>query len=222
MVSVRTTSDLEVFCDFDGTITQGDATDALLDQFAGPGWREWEALWQAGEISGRECLQRQVGLIRARREEIAEFVANFPIDRGILALAEQCARMGAALTILSDGLDVVVEGVLHHHGLRLPAFANHVVWESPDRLSVEFPYAEPGCENGACKCRLTRRTSECGGRAVYIGDGRSDFCVVQNLRQVYAKGALMGWCRCQSIPFHPFDALEQVVTHLCPIEPSIR
>ncbi len=224
MACFPTSSDLEIFCDFDGTITQVDATDALLDQFAEPQWRQWEALWQAGEISGRECLKRQVGLIRANRAEIAEFMANLPIDRGILALAEQCARIAATLTIVSDGLDIIVEGVLRQHGLHLPSYANHVVWESPNRLSVEFPYMEADCESGTCKCRLTHRPSKRVARRVYVGDGRSDFCVTRKMRQVgqvYAKGALIGWCRLQGIPFHPFDRLEQVVSHLCPVEAPV-
>ncbi len=216
---------LHVFCDFDGTITQADATDALLHRFADVEWRDWEALWQAGEISARECLKRQVGLIRADRQQVIEFVANLPIDPGIFALAELCERMVVPLTVVSDGLDIVVQGALHHHGLHLPAFANHVVWESPDRLSVEFPYADARCGSGACKCRLTERASGRARRAVYIGDGRSDFCVVQKMQQicrVYAKGALIDWCRRQRIPFHPFQALEEVVSDLCPVEASIQ
>lgn len=31
----------DVFCDFDGTITRVDATDAVLDAFALPAWQEW-------------------------------------------------------------------------------------------------------------------------------------------------------------------------------------
>ncbi len=52
----------KVFCDFDGTITLIDATDAVLEEFALPAWREWEARWVAGEISSRTCLTRQVEL----------------------------------------------------------------------------------------------------------------------------------------------------------------
>ncbi len=213
---------VEVFCDFDGTITQGDATDAVLNQFAEPQWREWEALWQAGEISGRECLKEQVALIRAERQDILDFVAQLPIDRGILKLAEGCDRLAIPLTIVSDGLDVILGGVLRHHGLsRLPYFANRVIWERQDRISLDFPYAEPRCGSGTCKCRLTRPIAR-RAYSAYIGDGRSDFCVVQQVDLVYAKGALRGWCQRQHIPFYPFEGLDEVATHLCPEGALIR
>ncbi len=208
---------LQVFCDFDGTITQEDATDALLEQFAKPQWRDWEALWQAGEISARECLSRQVSLLRVHPKALAEFIRALPIDRAFATLATECTQRGIPLTIVSDGLDCIVKGVLHHHGLsQLRYFANQVVWEARDRMSLSFPYAERHCDNGACKCRLTRRSTGPSAVSVYIGDGRSDFCVVQQMDRVYAKTALADWCRCQSIPYEPFETLEQVVSHLCP------
>ncbi|MEZ4537363.1 MAG: hypothetical protein R3D26_20540 [Cyanobacteriota/Melainabacteria group bacterium] len=51
------TKKLEIFCDFDGTITVGDTVDLLLEKLALP---EWEALelWQKGEISSGECADQ--------------------------------------------------------------------------------------------------------------------------------------------------------------------
>jgi len=74
----------DVFCDFDGTITRVDATDAVLEAFALPAWQGWEQRWVNGEITSQECLARQVELIQADRETLAAFAANLPIDEGIL------------------------------------------------------------------------------------------------------------------------------------------
>ncbi len=209
---------LEIFCDFDGTISQGDATDALLERFASPRWRAWEALWQSGAISARECLTAQVALVRVDRASLVQFIRGISIDDAVITLAKQCAEMRIPLTIVSDGLDCIIKGVLHHHGLsHVPYFANRAVWHAPDRLSLSFPHAEPGCESGVCKCRLTRRAgAPSAHQRVYIGDGRSDFCVVQQMDHVYAKGALIEWCQRQHISFDPFTSLDQVVTQLCP------
>ena len=59
-----------VFVDFDGTIAPSDATDMLFEQFADPSWREVEEEWQAGVIGSRECMTRQVSLLRATPQEL--------------------------------------------------------------------------------------------------------------------------------------------------------
>src|SRR5690606_30732785 len=79
-----------VLVDFDGTIATVDTTDALLERFAEPGWHEIEAEWQAGRIGSRECLVRQIDLIKATPEAYDEFVASIQIDPGFLPFIAEC------------------------------------------------------------------------------------------------------------------------------------
>src|SRR5262245_12565255 len=58
-----------VFVDFDGTIASLDTTDLLLERFAAPQWRQIEEDWKAGLIGSRECLVRQIDLVRATSVE---------------------------------------------------------------------------------------------------------------------------------------------------------
>ena len=48
-----------VVCDFDGTITPFDVTDAILQRFALPAWEAAEEAWTGGRISARECMDIQ-------------------------------------------------------------------------------------------------------------------------------------------------------------------
>src|SRR5258706_8234897 len=97
---------IAIFCDFDGTITRTDLTDAVLEAFALPEFKDWEQRWQTGEIGSQECLAQQVALIQADRADLITFARNFPIDEGIFALDQRCVANGAPLTIVSDGLDL--------------------------------------------------------------------------------------------------------------------
>src|SRR5437667_12343876 len=76
----------EVYCDFDGTITCIDATDAVLEAFALPAWREWAQRWVRGAITSQQCLSRQVELIQADPKTRIQFVTDTPIDSGMIAL----------------------------------------------------------------------------------------------------------------------------------------
>jgi 2-hydroxy-3-keto-5-methylthiopentenyl-1-phosphate phosphatase len=207
----------EVYCDFDGTITSLDATDAVLEAFALPAWRDWEERWVAGEISSQECLSRQVELIQAERDTLVSFAAELPIDEGIIALGRRCAERSVPLTIVSDGLDLVVEAVLRRHGLlHLPVFSNHLRWDENGRPSLSFPFAAQECEGGAgtCKCSLALPTGRESSSTVYIGDGQSDRCVSSKIRTVFAKGALQAWCKGKGIAYIPFETLTEVTEHL--------
>ncbi|MEP6932875.1 MAG: HAD-IB family phosphatase, partial [Nitrospirota bacterium] len=112
LLKVRPT---EVFCDFDGTITRVDATDAMLEAFALPAWRDWEQRWVNGEITSQECLSRQIELIQADRDTLIRFADTLLIDEGIIALDRCCIEKGVPLTIVSDGIDLLVEAVLRRH-----------------------------------------------------------------------------------------------------------
>ena|SRR5215831_4631538 len=211
----------EVYCDFDGTITSLDATDAVLETFALPAWREWEERWVKGEITSQECLARQVELIQADRETLVQFAADLPIDDGIFALDRCCAQNGVPLTILSDGIDLVVEAVLRRHGLlHLAVFSNHLHWDDRGHPVLGFPFTSKECKSGAgtCKCSLTLQSDSASTHPVYIGDGRSDRCVSTRIQTVFAKGNLRDWCQLNSIRCIPFEALTEVVAHLFPKE----
>ncbi|MEO8327224.1 MAG: MtnX-like HAD-IB family phosphatase [Nitrospirota bacterium] len=203
----------EVFCDFDGTITRHDATDAVLETFALPAWREWEQRWVRGEISSQECLSRQVALIRADRQTLIRFAADLPIDEGFFALERQCAEYDIPLTIISDGLDLVIEAILRRHGLlHIPVFSNHLCWDSFGLPFLTFPFSMPECKSrsGTCKCALTQLLDSTSSHIIYIGDGQSDRCVSNKVQTLFAKGTLQTWCQNQMIPFRSFDTLTDV------------
>lgn len=213
----RCVAPTEVFCDFDGTITRVDATDAILEAFALPAWREWEQRWVNGEITSQECMSRQVELIRADRDTLTQFASELPIDEGILVLERCCADLNIPLTILSDGLDFVVEAVLRRHGLlHLPAFSNHLRWDENGTPTLSFPFAVPECDSGAgtCKCALAAPWTQPSGRPLYIGDGRSDQCVSAKMQTVFAKGTLRQWCEAQRITHIPFETLTEVAERM--------
>ena len=63
-------SRVRIFVDFDGTISLEDTTDVVLERFADPSWQKVEAEWLAGHIGSRECMKRQVELMRATPEEL--------------------------------------------------------------------------------------------------------------------------------------------------------
>ncbi len=195
--------------DFDGTIASLDTTDALLERFAAPAWRDIEDEWLAGRIGSRECMVRQIDLIRATPAEMDEFIAGIEIDPGFAGFVDFFTRRGDSVTVLSDGLDRTVAAVLGRYGLDLPYYANHLEWRGEDRWRLTFPHARSECRSlsGNCKCSFGAGTAE--ELSVVVGDGRSDFCVAAQADLVLAKGALHQHCMTNRLPHFAFADFEE-------------
>jgi 2,3-diketo-5-methylthio-1-phosphopentane phosphatase len=190
--------------DFDGTIASVDTTDLLLERFAAPAWRDIEEDWKAGRIGSRECMVRQIDLVRASQAEMDEFVADIEIDPAFPSFATLCTRLGHSIAVVSDGLDRTVEAVLRRHGLALPYSANHLEWRGDDRWRLTFPHARSDCRalSGNCKCDFTAGAPR--ELSIVVGDGRSDFCVAGRADMVLAKSALLDHCIETDLPHFAF------------------
>ena len=195
---------IRIYVDFDGTISVGDITDLILESFADPSWRTIETEWVAGRIGSRECLARQIDLVRATPEALDAFVRGTTIDPHFAGFVALCGAYGLPLTVVSDGLDRIAATLLARAGLSLPVVANHLEWLGGRRWRLGFPHARADCRAAAghCKCATVAAAPE--ELHVYIGDGRSDFCAAAGADLVIAKDALAAHCRRTGIAFEPF------------------
>jgi 2-hydroxy-3-keto-5-methylthiopentenyl-1-phosphate phosphatase len=193
-----------VFVDFDGTIATVDTTDLLLERFAAPAWRDIEDDWKAGRIGSRECLVRQIDLVRAGQSEMDAFIAGIEIDPGYAEFVRFCRALGHHITVVSDGIDRTVGAVLRRHGLDLPYYANHLEWRGEGRWRLTFPHARSDCQSlsGNCKCRFTEGSPR--ELRIVVGDGRSDFCVAGRADLVLAKSSLLKHCIATDLPHFAF------------------
>lgn len=197
-----------VLVDFDGTIVPGDATDSIFDAFADASWRTIEAEWQAGRMAPGACLSAQVDLLRAEPAALDALIESFEIDPGVPGFLELCRSRNVEVSVVSDGLDRAVAGVLRRHGLDLPFRANRLVYDGDERWSLEFPHRRPACTSGAgnCKCASALGTT---AMTVMVGDGRSDFCVSRRSSYVLAKGALAEHCASVGLSHARFENFDE-------------
>ena len=117
--------DFFLVLDFDGTITNEDVTDLVLNQFALPAWLDVEAEWQKGLIGSSQCLTEQMALIDTRLPDILAYVDTVAVDPGFPALAKRLQAEGQPFAVISDGFKVFIDRILTNSGLRsIPVYAN--------------------------------------------------------------------------------------------------
>ena len=197
-----------IVCDFDGTITPTDVIDNVLQRFAGPEWETIEQEWLDGHIGSRECLSRQLALIKATPAELLAYFDSVEID-GLPGLCR--SRHGPGCLDRS--------GQRRHRAGHCPhpfAQLRDLVADPrqppapgrPGQLAHRLPYASDACRaaSGNCKCKSTPRNK----RVLVIGDGKSDMCVASTADFVFAKGSLADYCVAHQIPHARFDTFAQV------------
>jgi 2-hydroxy-3-keto-5-methylthiopentenyl-1-phosphate phosphatase len=200
---------IRVYVDFDGTIMPCDTTDYLLERFALPEWHAIEEEWAAGRIGSRECMARQVELLRATPAQLEAAAAELEIDPGVPGFLAACQRHGLEVAVVSDGLDAVIRSTLARNGLDIPYYANHLVHAGGDRWRLEFPHSRAACATGAGHCKCARTESHPDALSVVVGDGRSDFCIAGRADIVLAKSKLIEECRSNGIPHLSFRGFDE-------------
>jgi 2-hydroxy-3-keto-5-methylthiopentenyl-1-phosphate phosphatase len=197
-------SGVRVFVDFDGTISLEDTTDVILERFADPEWRKVESEWLAGIIGSRECLARQIDLVLATPEELDSVVEDVPLDPHFPELVALCRNHGVPLTVISDGLDLIITKMLARAGVDVPVLANRLEWRGQNRWRLGFPHEAGDCRSQAGNCKCQALAGEPGKVRILIGDGRSDFCAAETADLVVAKGALAEHCQLTGLAYIVF------------------
>src|SRR5690606_3943646 len=115
------------------------------ERFADPAWRDIEEEWKAGSIGSRECMVRQIDLVRATPAEMDAFIGTVRIEPGFPGFVQRFRDLGHSLMVVSDGLDRTIRTVLERADIDLPYFANHLRWCGHDRWRLTFPHARGTC-----------------------------------------------------------------------------
>jgi 2-hydroxy-3-keto-5-methylthiopentenyl-1-phosphate phosphatase len=197
-----------VFLDFDGTVTERDVGQHLLDRFAGDEWLTLRDEYRAGTIGSRECLLGQWDLLHADETTLRAAAGDVPLDPGFEGLVAALRDAGAELVVVSDGFGFRAEEVCAAAGVRV--LTNHVDWAA---RRLEFPHEDRCCPCstcGVCKQAPIKEARHAGRTTVLVGDGTSDRKAALLADLVFAKGRLAQWCALQEVPHRRFATLADV------------
>jgi 2-hydroxy-3-keto-5-methylthiopentenyl-1-phosphate phosphatase len=208
-----------VYCDFDGTVTTEDSTDFILENLADARWKYFEAMWEQGEITSKECMAEQIPLIQGGWQAIETLLPRISLEPTFLPFAHWCRSRGIPLYIVSEGLDRVIYHLLQRHNVPVTEiWANRLHEDDQNNLYLTFPNpaTEITCQAGLCKCRILSQAEDTPLKVV-IGDGLSDLCWASNADLLFAKSKLLDYCRKQYISCHAFPDFTEIQEILSPL-----
>ena len=208
---------IEIFCDFDGTLTNKDTLVVLLDKFADSDWYAIEERVLAGEIDERECLCSELALLTAPDEELMKTLEEeIRPAEGLEDLVQLVRLEGWPMRVLSGGLIRFSGALWQKWGYGdIPLYANDHRRNNSGHIEV-IPAGTPRIRDRCNHCKrwhLEEATTR-GSKVVYIGEGLTDFCPAEVANLSYAKGNLLKYLREKGFEVVAFESLSEVVEDL--------
>ncbi len=206
---------LHIFSDFDGTISVSDVCIDIIDRF---GVREpYLSLLAKGTLSLKEFWFQVLKIFpkELTLDEINEFVfENVQVDPFFVDFVNFCRQNQIPFEILSDGFEFYIQTTLKKIGINnIPFYGNQLIKVEGSFIPT-FTYANESCncENvGSCKRNIALTRLKDDEVLVYIGDGYSDFCMVEYSDIVFAKEILSKYCNNKRIPHYNYKTFSDII-----------
>jgi 2-hydroxy-3-keto-5-methylthiopentenyl-1-phosphate phosphatase len=198
-----------ILVDFDGTACLHDVAEHLLMRYGDPSWPSYDEAWARGEIGAREGIRAQAAMLDAPTDELLAYALDHcPMDPTFSPFVRWAANAGLPVTVVSDGFGFYIEPLLAAAGIDdVPIITN--TWRDGE-MSFDNGHGEcVGC--GTCKMRAVL---EAPGPVAFIGEGDSDRFGALYADIVFAKDALVDWCKQDGVPFVPWDDFDDVRSRL--------
>jgi 2-hydroxy-3-keto-5-methylthiopentenyl-1-phosphate phosphatase len=181
--------------DFDGTVTERDTLDLLLEEFGDPEIYHRVENELGKTMTLNEVIAAEFETITAPLEEaVGWLVEHTRIRPGFAELARTFHPL-----IVSSGFNETIEPLLEREGVLgdVELRANRVD-ARPDGWVVHFRTTG---ECGVCHEPCKRADLPANGHVVYAGDGYSDFCAALAADEVFATGSLALHLEERGVPY---------------------
>lgn len=204
-----------VQCDFDGTITDGDVSFQILDEFTGPAWRDELNEYMKGKISVNRFNASVFSKVKADKMTLDSFVREKAVIRpGLDDLLLACHERDYRFVIVSNGMMFYIDAILKMLGLNSVEFTAARANFKPEGVEAwyEGPDGKP-VEDGF-KEAYTRDFLKQGYRIIYAGNGTSDFPAASLCSHIFSIDNLTVSCKKAGVAHTPFTDLHGIAEGL--------
>ena len=197
---------LQVFSDFDGTITTRDTIVFLTEQH-GRGAEFRDEMLQGiktGKLTVFEVIRRELETVTLSWQEAQKsLIRHIEIDPSFPSFVDWTRSAGLPLSVVSSGLEPTVRLFVGEYGLKIHA---HPVEFAPDGWRYRI-------RESSLKTVVLRQAKK-KGKLVYIGDGTSDVDAIPFADVLFAKSYLEEYCRRNNVAYEPFQTFSDVQARL--------
>ncbi|WP_088071829.1 2-hydroxy-3-keto-5-methylthiopentenyl-1-phosphate phosphatase [Gottfriedia luciferensis] len=209
---------IKIFCDFDGTITEGDNIVNLIKEFAPPSARELTSEVLNGNISIREGVEKMFSTIPStKKQEMTDYVISRTLIRdGFNDFIQFVNNQQVELKVVSGGLDFFVHPILKDYLPTSAILCNRTDFTNQN-VKIHWDYScDENCQNdcGMCKPTVMRKFSNSDDFIIVIGDSITDLQIAKEADLIFARDFLKDKCEELSLPYIPFQNFNDIRSSL--------
>jgi len=195
-----------VQCDFDGTVTEEDASFFILDAFAQGDWRRLLREYKEHRISVGEFNTKAFAMVKDDKPTLLEALkGKVKVRAGLHELVNYCLKKGFRLVIVSNGLDFYIKAVLKDLGLEnIEVHAAQASFH-PEGMKVQYVGPDGERLEDGFKEAYIKSFLKLGYRVIYMGNGDSDVAPAKYAHHVFVTGDLLEYCRENNLKYKPFE-----------------
>ena len=200
-----------IVVDFDGTITERDTLDDVLERYAPEAYERAEAGLAAGRLTLRECMEQEFAPVCGDPETIISEAVDAAVVRpGFAEFVQAGEAAGHRIVVVSGGFESIIRPVLAREDAgHLPVFAHEASF-TPQGTTLEFRHWDDCAACGEeCKRSIVAGLRN-GDEVVYIGDGYSDRCAALVADRRFARRFLASDLDDAGVEYTPFDDFHTV------------
>ncbi|KAB2444519.1 2-hydroxy-3-keto-5-methylthiopentenyl-1-phosphate phosphatase [Bacillus luti] len=209
---------IQVFCDFDGTITNNDNIMSIMEKFAPPEAEEVKNRILSQELSIQEGVSQLFQLLPTNlQHEIVQFlIETAEIRTGFHEFIQFVNENNISFYVISGGMDFFVYPLLQGIIPKEQIYCNETDF-SAEFITVNWPHpCDEHCQNhcGLCKSSLIRKLSDTNDFHIVIGDSITDLQAAKQADKVFARDFLITKCEENHIAYTPFGTFHDVLAEL--------
>lgn len=197
---------LNIFVDFDGTISKEDLGDKVFKVLGK--FEPYHTQLVNKQINIKEYWHELCNNLNERvsKNDILDIARNCDVDYYFKDFYDWAIENNYQIRIVSDGFDIYIDEVLAHLKINdIKVHCNKLIEENSRFIPV-FTNEQENCHcfSASCKRNIVLNNSDDEDILVYVGDGYSDYCPAEHCDIVFAKKNLAAYCNANKIPHHPF------------------
>lgn len=209
---------IQVFCDFDGTITNNDNIMSIMEKFAPPEAEEVKNKILSQELTIQEGVSQLFQLLPTNlQHEIIQFlIETAEIRTGFHEFIQFVNENNISFYVISGGMDFFVYPLLKGIIPKEQIYCNETDF-SAEFITVNWPHpCDEHCQNhcGLCKSSLIRKLSDTNDFHIVIGDSITDLQAAKQADKVFARDFLITKCEENRIAYTPFETFHDVQAEL--------
>lgn len=225
-----------IICDFDGTVTEEDVCDEIMEKFGSPAWRSIGEQYAKGIISHEVMNKDFVTSLKVSPEELVIFLKQkIKIREGFSKFLAFCQQHNILLIIVSGGWDFYIRAILKDINLYFVQSVNDLSCVSINTVPIICNNLSFNREmnswqikfsalTGSQNCTPNKRDvidylRSCEVKnIIVVGDGTSDHDLARAADFVFSRNGLTQYCESNGVSHLEFSSFIDIFHRISEIK----